>query len=172
VTTAGVHIPTLVTERLTLRAPRVEDAPSYAAFYASDRSHIIGGPRDETAAWKVLANDVGHWHLRGFGWWVLDASAGGDAACAGTCGFHLPAGRPEVELGWSLFSDTGKGYASEAARAALAWARETGRDWIRIVSHIDAANTASQRVAARLGATDTGIPPAHDPDCSIWEHAV
>ncbi|PWJ16189.1 GNAT family N-acetyltransferase [Jannaschia seohaensis] len=161
-------IPTLTSKRLTLRAPEARDHAAYAAFYASERSHIIGGPRDETAAWKVLANDVGHWHLRGFGWWALDDGTG----CIGTCGFHLPAGRPEVELGWSLFSATGQGYATEAGRAALAWARETRQPWPRIVSHIDRGNTASQRVAARLGARDTEASPAHDPDCTIWEHAA
>ncbi|MEM9796776.1 MAG: GNAT family N-acetyltransferase [Pseudomonadota bacterium] len=161
-------IPTLTTDRLTLRAPETRDHGAYAAFYASDRSAIIGGPLDQTAAWKILTNDVGHWHLRGFGWWSLDDGTG----CVGSCGFHLPAGRPAVELGWSLFSGTGKGYATEAARAALDWARtaEQARDWDRIVSHIDRSNLASQKVAARLGAHDTGKAPAHDPACTIWEH--
>ncbi|MEM7641457.1 MAG: GNAT family N-acetyltransferase, partial [Pseudomonadota bacterium] len=106
-------IPTLTTDRLILRAPEARDHPAYAAFYASERSHIIGGPLDETAAWKVLTNDRGHWPLRGFGWWALDDGTG----CIGSCGFHLPAGRPDVELGWSLFSATGQGYATEAAQA-------------------------------------------------------
>ncbi|GIT91200.1 N-acetyltransferase [Jannaschia pagri] len=158
-------IPTLTTERLTLRAPETRDHAAYAAFYASPRSEIIGGPLDETAAWKILTNDVGHWHLRGFGWWSLDDGTG----CVGSCGFHLPEGRPDVELGWSLFSGMGRGYATEAAQAALAWA---GTRWPRIVSHIDRDNRASARVALRLGATDTGVPPAHDPLCTIWLHDV
>ena len=154
---------TLRTARLTLRAPLAEDAAAYAAFYASERSHIIGGPLDETAAWKVLTNDVGHWVLRGFGWWTIDDGQ----RCVGSCGFHLPAGRPDVELGWSLFSGTGQGYATEAARAALDWAK--GR-FAPLVSHIDRSNTASQNVARRLGAQDTGTPPAHDPACTIWTY--
>jgi RimJ/RimL family protein N-acetyltransferase len=163
-------IPTLTTERLTLRAPQLGDAPAYAAFYASGRSHTVGGPKSETEAWKVLTNDVGHWHLRGFGWWALDDGA----ACVGTCGFHEPAGRPGVEIGWTLFSDTGRGYATEAACAALRWARDTGEAarWGRIVSYIDRGNAASQRVAIRLGARDTGASPPHNPACSIWEHAA
>ncbi|MEL6588182.1 MAG: GNAT family N-acetyltransferase, partial [Pseudomonadota bacterium] len=80
-------IPTLTTERLTLRAPDIRDHAAYAAFYASERSRIIGGPKDETAAWKILTNDRGHWPLRGFGWWSLDDGTG----CIGSCGFHLPA---------------------------------------------------------------------------------
>lgn len=163
-------IPTLTTERLTLRAPEARDHAAYAAFYASDRSHIIGGPLDETAAWKILTNDRGHWPLRGFGWWSIDDGTG----CVGSCGFHLPAGRPDVELGWSLFSATGKGYATEAAQAALDWAKTTGHtaSWGRIVSHIDRGNTASQNVATRLGAQDTGKAPAHDKACTIWTYGV
>ncbi len=163
-------IPTLTTPRLTLRAPEACDHSAYAAFYASARSHIIGGPLDETAAWKVLASDRGHWPLRGYGWWVLDDGTG----AIGTCGFHLPAGRPDVELGWSLFSATGKGLATEAAQTALTWARDTGlaAKWPRIVSHIDRGNTPSQRLAARLGAHDTGIAPTHDLACTIWVHGA
>jgi RimJ/RimL family protein N-acetyltransferase len=160
----------LRTARLTLRAPEAGDADAYAAFYASDRSRIIGGPLDRTAAWKLLTNDRGHWPLRGFGWWALDDGTG----CVGSCGFHLPEGRPEVELGWSLFSGTGRGYATEAATAALEWARDVGHAarWGRIVSHIDRDNTASQKVAARLGAQDSGTASAHDAACTIWVHAA
>ncbi|MEM6390585.1 MAG: GNAT family N-acetyltransferase [Pseudomonadota bacterium] len=163
--THSIGVPILRTERLTLRAPQVEDAPAYAAFYASERSHIIGGPLGETAAWKVLTNDVGHWTLRGYGWWSIDDGSG----CVGSCGFHLPAGRPAVEIGWSLFSATGKGYATKAAKAALAWA--DGR-FAPLVSHIDRANAASQAVAKRLGAHDTGTASAHDPDCNIWAYGA
>ncbi|SFJ35479.1 GNAT family N-acetyltransferase [Jannaschia pohangensis] len=156
-------VPTLTTARLTLRLPELRDHAAYAAFYASPRSEIIGGPLDETRAWKVLSNDVGHWHLRGFGWWALDDGNG----CIGTCGFHLPAGRRDVELGWSLFSATGRGFATEAARAALAWA---GARWSRVVSNIDPRNDASERVADRLGAVDTGEHAAHAPECKVWLH--
>lgn len=166
----GDHIPTLRTERLTLRAPQTSDFHAYAAFYASPRSEIIGGPLDATAAWKILASDRGHWPLRGFGWWVLDDGHG----CIGSCGFHLPAGRAEVELGWSLFSCTGQGYATEAAQAALHWAKAEGHaaHWTKIVSHIDRSNTASINVARRLGALDTGIAPSHDPECTVWQHRL
>ncbi|CTQ48152.1 GNAT family N-acetyltransferase [Jannaschia donghaensis] len=164
------EIPTLKTERLTLRAPRASDFDAYAEFYASPRSHIIGGPLDRTAAWKILANDRGHWSLRGFGWWTLHDATG----CVGSCGFHLPGGRDAVELGWSLFSGTGKGYATEGARAALDWARTEGHAarWHRIVSHIDRTNVASAKVAARLGAIDSGAVSAHDAGCTVWIHEV
>jgi RimJ/RimL family protein N-acetyltransferase len=158
-------IPTLRTERLTLRAPEARDHAAYAAFWASSRSGVVGGPHDETTAWYILTDDRGHWPLRGFGVWVLDDGG----ACRGTVGFRLPAGRPDVELGWTLFSSIGRGYATEAARAALDWA---GNRFPRIVSYIDRDNVPSHRVAGRLGARDTGEAPAHDPACTVWEHAA
>lgn len=160
-----LDIPTLTTERLTLRAPRAADIDAYAAFYASERSHIIGGPKTSKEAWKTLTNDAGHWMLRGFGWWSVDDETG----CVGSVGFHLPEGETDVELGWSLFSATGKGYATEAAQAALDWA---GDRWPRIVSHIDRRNLPSQKVATRLGAKDSGASTAHNPDCNVWVHEV
>ncbi|MEL6587678.1 MAG: hypothetical protein AAFQ50_13625 [Pseudomonadota bacterium] len=39
-----------------------------------------------------------------------------------------------------------------------------------MVSYIDRANVASQNVARRLGATDSGQPPAHDADCTVWTY--
>jgi RimJ/RimL family protein N-acetyltransferase len=172
VTGTDVHIPTLTTERLTLRAPALGDHAAYAAFWASERSAIVGGPHETKVAWFILTDDAGHWALRGFGVWAVDDGTG----CVGTVGFRLPIRDVpmDVELGWTLFSGTGRGFATEAARAALAWARETGHAarWGRIVSYIDRANAPSQAVAARLGARDTGQAAAHNPDCDVWEHPL
>lgn len=159
-------IPTLTTDRLTMRGATMDDFPPYAAFYASPRATIIGGPLDLTQAWRKFAADSGHWALKGFGFWTLDDGKGP----VGTCGFQHPEGTQSAELGWLLYDrGTGTGFATEAARAALDWA---GDRWDRIVSHIDRGNTASQAVALRLGARDTGIAPAHDLDCSTWVHQI
>ena len=157
-------IPTLTTERLTLRAPTMADLDAYAAFYASDHSHIIGGPVDRATAWRFFSSDAGQWILMGHGWWMIDDGNGP----AGICGLHNPPHHADVELAWSLYAHaTGKGYATEAARAAREWA---GDRWPRLVSYIDRTNAPSQAVARRLGATDTGAPAAHDPACNVWEH--
>ena len=39
-----IDIPTLYTERLTLRAPRLSDFEAYAEFRGSERARILGGP--------------------------------------------------------------------------------------------------------------------------------
>ena len=74
----------------------------------------------------------------------------------GRVGCLEPAGWPGFEIGWVLARPFwGKGYATEAARAALQFARDVlERD--RIISLIRPGNDASIRVAAKLGATPDG----------------
>jgi RimJ/RimL family protein N-acetyltransferase len=63
----------------------------------------------------------------------------------------------EWEMGWVLDPcHTGKGYASEASRALLEFGfRELGAN--RICSNCNSANTASERVMARIGMTKEGV---------------
>ena len=105
-------------------------------------------------AWRHLAMIVGHWHLRGFGMWGVEELETG--RLAGRVGFHEPDGWPEFELGWTIGrAFWGKGYATEAARAALRYAfLEMGRD--HVISLIDPQNVRSIAVADRLGETVEG----------------
>lgn len=161
--------PTLSTARLTLRAPVLADFPALRAFFASDRSASIGGPLSASDAWRVFSSHVGHWTLKGFGWFILDDADGP----RGMVGVHRPPHYEAMELGWTLFDEaaTGRGYATEAATAARDWAVATLNP-DRLVSFIDPANGASQAVARRLGATDTGRRAAHNPDCNVWDHPL
>ena len=43
-------VPTLTTERLILRAPVVDDFPTYALLLASPRANYMGGPYTQRAA--------------------------------------------------------------------------------------------------------------------------
>lgn len=159
--------PTLHTERLSLRAMTMEDWPAYKAFYASKATRFTGGPYDARQAWRLFAGDVGHWGLMGFGWFILDDGTG----AVGACGLHHPPHQADLEIGWNTFpAAQGKGYATEAARAVLAWGWET-RKPARIVSYIDRGNAASKAVATKLGARFDGEMAAHDPDCETWVHA-
>ncbi|GAA1001601.1 GNAT family N-acetyltransferase [Subtercola frigoramans] len=59
-------------------------------------------------------------------------------------------GVEEVEVGYHLRTEAqGLGYATEAARACLEFARARGTS--RVVAIIDPANLASQRVALKCG---------------------
>ncbi len=158
--------PTLTTERLTLRLPDMQDWPAYRAFYASDATRFTGGPYEPKQAWSLFAADRGHWDLKGFGWFMLDDGSG----AVGACGLHHPPHQAEIEIGWNTFpAAQGKGYATEAASAALDWGW-TVTDAPRIVSYIDRDNGASKAVAKKLGASWTGEMATHDADCEIWIH--
>lgn len=143
-------IPTLTTERLTLRAPEQRDFDVFAEFYASDRAKFIGGPLDRERAWRQLATEAGHWQLLGYGRWIVAERANDQAV--GMVGIWNPEGWPEPEIGWDLFNGSeGKGYATEAAEAARAFAYDV-LGWSTVISLVAPANEGSARVATRLGA--------------------
>jgi RimJ/RimL family protein N-acetyltransferase len=59
---------------------------------------------------------------------------------------------PDFEIGWGVAKEAqGKGYATEAARAAIDWAF-ANFEIAQVIHCIDRENTASQGVARRLGA--------------------
>jgi RimJ/RimL family protein N-acetyltransferase len=104
---------------------------------------------DRVGAWRSLATNIGHWQLRGYGQWALERRD--DGRMIGRTGLWNPEGWFGVEVGWRLDRDTwGHGYATEAASATLEWAWAS-LDSDRILSVIDPRNTASMRVAERLG---------------------
>ncbi|MEO0937846.1 MAG: GNAT family N-acetyltransferase [Pseudomonadota bacterium] len=161
--------PTLETERLILRPPQASDFDAYATFFASDRAKFVGGPIPRERSWRTLAQESGHWVLRGYGRWIVTEK--GDDTAIGIIGLWYPEGFPENELGWDLFDGaTGKGYATEAGRAARHYAYET-LGWTTLTSMIDPANTASAAVATRLGAAyDYDYTHPHFGPVQIWRH--
>lgn len=139
------------TERLLLRAWRTSDVDAYAALHADpDLRHVGPGrplARDEAAA--GLEGLIGHWEVHGFGRWAVEERS--TARVIGCAGLSHPPGWPDPELGWLLARDRrGQGYATEAGRAALAYGFGDRRV-DRVTSITRLAETAAQRVAARLG---------------------
>jgi RimJ/RimL family protein N-acetyltransferase len=152
------EIPTLLTERLRLRSFCKSDVDDYAALYADPEvvRYLSGGtePWDRGRAWRHLAFLLGHWRLRGCGMWAVEQRATG--AFLGVVGFAEPAGWPGCELAWTLARRWwGNGYATEGARAALAYAFAV-LDKDRVISLIHPDNRASIRVAERLGERPQG----------------
>ncbi len=169
VTGTTVHIPTLDTDRLILRAPGPQDFEPFAAFYAGPRAHFVGGPLTREGAWRMLAMEAGHWQIRGYGRWILEARE--DGRTVGLVGLFAPEGWPEPEIGWDLINGhEGRGYATEAATAARRFAYET-LGWSTLVSLIKPDNKASAAVARRLGAGPEGSF-AHERHgtLDIWRH--
>ncbi len=149
-----IRIPTLWTRRLTLRAPCIEDFVAFAEFRGSDRARSLGGPFTRPEAFQQLGALIGHWHLRGFGrWMVADRSTDSPL---GVVGPFFSEGWPEPEIAWSIFASAeGRGLAEEAARAALDYAYDV-LGWRTAISLIAPDNTRSIALARRLGAERDG----------------
>ena len=145
-------IPELNTERLRLRALRLDDLDVYARMYADPdvmRFLESGMPLDRGAAFRSMAVHLGHWQLRGYGQWALEERASG--RFVGRAGLWQPDGWPGLEVGWVLDRACwGRGYATEAGRAAMEYAFDVLRA-DEVISLIRAENTGSIRVAERLG---------------------
>lgn len=164
--------PALETPRLILRGWRPEDFPAYAAMLADDDTarYITARGRalSEAEAWSEAAWLVGHWQMLGYGMFVVEERATG--AFLGRIGPLHPPWWPDLEMAWALAPRArGRGYATEAARAAIGWTFASV-ELDRIVSIIHPLNTASQAVAGRLGERRTGerFTPFREP-CDIWE---
>ncbi|WP_342360178.1 GNAT family N-acetyltransferase [Terrarubrum flagellatum] len=162
-------IPVLETERLVMRAFQASDFDAFAAFYAdAELTHFVGGPQTRFEAWRNMSARCGSWILRGFGYWALEAKA--DGKIVGWCGLTFPEGWPEQEIGWSLFREgQGKGYATEAARAARDYAYNVA-GWTTAISLIDPRNHASRKVAERLGARYERDVPFLGKEIGIYRH--
>ncbi|MEW9918380.1 GNAT family N-acetyltransferase [Marimonas sp. MJW-29] len=146
----SLSIPTLRTERLVLRAPEAADFEHVAAFFADEvRSTGFAGPLDRNEAWRWYASMIGHWALRGYGFWIVDTK---DGETVGMVGLWYPDGWPEPELGWVMFAaGEGKGYAFEAAVEARRYAYET-LGFRTLSSNIFPGNERSIALAERMGA--------------------
>jgi len=166
-----VHIPTLETGRLRLRAPSASDLDAYAAFRASERAHVLGGPYTRAQAFEQLGELIGHWHLRGFGRWMVADRASDEPL--GVVGLFFPEDWPEPEIAWSLFEGAeGKGVAFEAARAARDYAYGT-LGWSTAVSLVAPDNVRSVALARRLGAKIEGQHPhPRFGPLDVWRHPV
>jgi RimJ/RimL family protein N-acetyltransferase len=62
----------LETDRLRLRQWKEEDFAAYAEYYAHEETaKLVGGRCHREAAWRRLASLIGHWTLRGYGYWAV-----------------------------------------------------------------------------------------------------
>ena len=113
-----------------------------------------------------MGHIIGHWVLRGWGNFIITRK--GDDTALGMTGPWFPAGWPEPEIGWSIWSAEveGTGIAFEAAQAARDFVFDT-LGWETAVSYIVSENTRSIALAERLGAVidaDAPYPFQDNPD--------
>lgn len=147
--------PVIETARLRLRVPEERDFAGYAALMSDEvAARHIGGVQDEALVWRGLAAVIGHWHMRGYGFFSVEERDSG--AWVGRVGPWYPHGWSQPEVGWSVLREYwGKGYAPEAAAASMDFAFDT-LGWDEAIHLIAAENVNSQAVARKLGSRDTG----------------
>lgn len=149
--------PILTTARLELHQPQAADLPGITALVEPAAVRRFLGNREVSLAdeFARVMRNAGSWALYGYGNFVVRER--GAAAVVGICGvFHTWRGFGQgfddaCEAGW-IFAEPvwGRGYASEAAGAALDWFdRMHGPQ--AVVAMIERGNDASLAVAARLG---------------------
>ncbi|MGA0602454.1 GNAT family N-acetyltransferase [Caulobacter sp. KR2-114] len=143
----------LETGRLILRRWRARDREPYAALTADPEvMQWLGGVLDKHDSAEHMDRCDAHFDPWGYGRWAIERRA--DGAFLGYCGLAgIWPGLPVegVEIGWRLARHAwGQGYASEAARAAIAdgFARF---DFPEILAFTAEANARSRAVMARVG---------------------
>lgn len=146
--------PTLTTERLLLRPWRPEDREPFAALNADPEvAEFLPRPITREQSDELVDRTEAQFVEHGYGLWAVEVP--GEIPFAGFVGLSLPTFEasfmPCVEVGWRLARESwGRGFATEAARAALRFGfTEVGLD--EILSFTVPANLRSRRVMERLG---------------------
>lgn len=149
-----VRIDPIHTPRLTMRRWRPEDGEAFATMFADPKVMEFYPPAGNRADIDAFIQRIErHFATHGFGLWAVEVPE--VAPFIGYVGLaHVPFEAhftPAVEIGWRLMSNHwGKGYATEAARAALNFGFSE-LDLKEIVSFTVPANRRSWRVMEKIG---------------------
>lgn len=151
------------TDRLRLRPHVADDLRASWAMWSDPQvyRYILPAPSNEQQAWSRILAYAGHWVLADFGYWAVEERSSG--VFVGEVGFAdfkrdvTPSICGLPEMGWVFRSaQHGMGYATEGARAALAWADQL-LPAARTVCLMHPDNAASIRVAEKVGYRQTHL---------------
>lgn len=161
------------TQRLILRRidpQRDFEAIAHAMADENTVRYLGVKPMNRQEAWRSMAAIMGHWEIRGFGFFSLESKETGE--WVGRVGPWYPEGWPAPEIGWTISPDhLRKGYATEAARASLDYAfNKLG--WQEVIHVILPGNAGSIGVAEKIGSrflrAQQGIPGILDDEVLIY----
>ena len=163
----------LETERLILRPvdPDRDFEPWAKAMADANTVRYLGTkPMNRAESWRSMAVVIGHWAIRGYGFFSLQHRETGE--WVGRVGPWYPEGWPAPEVGWTISPDhLGRGYATEAALASLRYAFDT-LGWKQVIHVIMEGNEASMAVARKIGSTlvreQQGVPGVTDQKVFIY----
>ena len=148
---ALIASPRLETERLILRPPKEADFEDWAAAHADPDAmrFTYGDPQSRDDAWRIMAMVLGHWTMRGYGFYsVLEKASG---RWVGRVGPWCPEGWPRPEVGWLIAAPfQRRGFALEASRVCMDHVVDD-MGWDRVGHLILEDNAPSQAVAKALG---------------------
>lgn len=161
------------TERLILRPVDPDkdfDAWALALADANTVKYLGTVPLDRAKAWRQMAMVMGHWQIRGYGFFSLEEKATG--AWVGRVGPWNPLGWPKPEVGWLISPEhVRKGFAAEAGRASIDYAFEV-LGWSEVVHVILDGNVGSVAVAEKVGSqymeTLSGLPGVTDDTVHVY----
>jgi RimJ/RimL family protein N-acetyltransferase len=161
----------LQTERLTLSELEAADAPFILELLMSRgfRENIGDrGIRDLAGAEGYIERVRTSYAANGFGLWRCETRAAGETV--GICGFVKRDGLDHPDIGYAFLEPYwGRGYATEAARACLEYARDV-LDLSAVVAITTPRNIASMVVLKRIGMREAGPIrlPGADQDSSYF----
>jgi RimJ/RimL family protein N-acetyltransferase len=144
----------LTTDRLLLRQWRDSDREPFAALNADPAvMEHFPAPQTREQSDALIDRNIPELDGRGWGLWAMEVKDTGEFI--GFTGLNVPTFEapflPGVEIGWRLAKGAwGNGYATEAARAALAYGFGPA-GLHEIVSFTATTNVPSQRVMQRIG---------------------
>jgi len=169
-----MDVPVVESERLVLRDWRREDRAAFAAINADHRvmEHFPSTMTREQS--DAVAERIEAAWSRGFGLWAVEERETGEFV--GFTGLSVPSFdapfTPTVEIGWRLAQRVwGQGYATEAARSTLAWARHNVTPPRgEIVFFPTVANGRSRRVMEKLGFTHRAEDDFDHPALPDWAY--
>lgn len=148
------------TQRLLLRKPTPDDRALYHAHFTHPAIERWlrpppQPPFNSAVLDELVAGDCAHWSDHGFGPWILIEKETGAFAGRGGLAWTTVEETARVELPWSIEPRLhGQGLATEAATAAVDWARELRFE--EVVALVLPANVPSQRVAKNAGFEQNG----------------
>ena len=145
----------VTTGRLMMIPPGKENLPDLIRLKADEGAFglMLHGTRTPDRAAEELEDDIDFWEVRGYGTWCVFERESG--TFLGICGLmERPDGRG-VALRYALWPQSrGRGYAREAARAAIAFGHAAGLD--RIIAVARFTNHASRGVLEDIGMRPCG----------------
>ena len=171
-------VPVLEPERTRLRGHGPDDFPNVLKLWQTEEVYrfIHGKPATEEEAWTRFLRYIGHWHVMGYGYWVVeDRETGAFLGETGFADYHRgidPSMIGTPETGWVLGPIAqGRGIATEVVKGMLDWAAGalSEKD---VVCIIDSRNKGSHRVADKTGFTFFKSGIYHGKELAIYTQSL